>query len=213
MTKSGNYTFLVLLILLAALTVPAFYHSYWSGSLDIKGVSAAKTGNILAQLAFYALVVERVTEMYVNSMFSNDKARINRLYAKEERELEGKKALLESINPHMATNEKTSKLQDDVLEAERKLSARRAEVDADGQWVMLQDVIKKHARIFGILTGCVLGLVGIRFLGSISDGQALSAYQQKLLLGTDVVLTGLLLSGGANSLHPLINRLQKIGST
>jgi len=210
--KSSNYTFLVICILLAAMIIPAFYHSYWSGSLDIKNVSAAKTGNVLAQLAFYALVVERVSEMYVNSMFSNDKAQINRLYAKEDRAFQRVQSLKEGLNPLTVSKESVIKYDKEVIAAAADLSMRRAEVDADGKWVMLQDKIQKHARIFGILTGCVLGLVGIRFLGSISDGQALSTYQKKLLLGTDVLLTGLLLSGGANSLHPLINRLQKLGA-
>ena len=210
--KPRNYTFLVICILLAAMIIPAFYHTYWSGSLDIKNISAAKTGNVLAQLAFYALVVERVTEMYVNSMFSNDKAQINRLYAKEERALQSAQFLKDGLNPLAASEESIVEYDQKVFDAAAELSLRRAEVDADGKWVMLQDTIQKHARIFGILTGCVLGLVGIRFLGSVSDGQALSTYQEKLLLGTDVLLTGLLLSGGANSLHPLINRLQKLGA-
>ena len=71
--------------------------------------------------------------------------------------------------------------------------------------------IKKHASVFAILLGIILGLIGARVFGSISSGETLSGFQSALLAGTDVLLTGLLLAGGAEGLHPLLNKVKSLG--
>jgi len=207
--NNRNYIFWIIIILGTGFLLPIVFASEWRGVLDIKNITAGKTGNILAQLALYALVVERVTEVYINTTFNKYKADLKKLDAVETRKVHILQTTYKSQQNALEEQKQTLTA---LNAAKLDLEKKRQDANVDAQWIDLTNRIKKHASIFGMLVGIALALVGARVLGSVAASETLSTHQSTLLAGADVLITGMLLAGGAEGLHPLLNKVKSLTS-
>jgi len=162
----------------SGIAIPMFFPDTFYNSLQLNLIPASQTGNLLAQLIFYALIIERITEIFVDTSFSSQKASIEAQYVNEKEGFEAASKELEETQ--------------------------------------LAEKIRLSAIVFSISIGILLALVGVRILGVLVDpiaNEALSdiPFQNTLRNGTDVMITGLLLAGGAAGLHPIINQLKRFG--
>ena len=230
---------LIAVILLGFGLVPFLYPSEFSNGLQIHMLKATQSGNMLTQLTLYALIVERVTEVYSNAVFSGDKNRLEVKVMKEERKANRLGAILQKMPPDVAMTAAHS-ITDELRRVEDEISKIKDDKFAKSL-IDLDRRIVLHTTFFAIGIGLLISLVGVRVISSlvqiVSDSApSLTAndaektitgvstnpkailevnefgLQSKLRGTVDVVLTGLLLAGGAKGLHPIINQVKKLNA-
>ena len=199
----------------SGIAIPMLFPDTFYNSLQLNLIPASQTGNLLAQLIFYALIIERITEIFVDTSFSSQKASIEAQYVNEKEGFES--ASKEFAETHLATDSLEYKtLAAELKDAKSKLDSKKIDSKINQKWSELTEKIRISAIVFSISIGILLALVGVRILGVLVDPLAEEAlsdipFQNTLRNGTDVMITGLLLAGGAAGLHPIINQLKKFG--
>lgn len=211
-----NKSFLgILTLVLTSIAIPMVFPETFYNSLQLNKIPASQTGNVLAQLIFYAVIIERITEIFVDSSFSGQKARIEAHYINEKEELEIAAKELEQT--HLDPNSNDYKaLVNSLSAAKSKLGTKKLNSKINEKWSTLTEKIRINAILFSISMGILLALVGVRILGVLEapiEGEFPEKipFQNTLRNGTDVMITGLLLAGGAAGLHPIINQLKRFG--
>jgi hypothetical protein len=212
----NNRLFGIIALILGGISIPMFFPTTFYNALELHKIPASQTGNLLAQLVFYALVIERITEIFIDASFSGQKTSIKSGYIYEQRRVEAALKSFETMNHLEAESEKYLSLANSVTEAKEKLEAKKVAVKANERWLNLTGKVRLAAIIFSITLGILLALVGVRILGVLVppiEGELPSKvpFQSSLRNATDVMITGLLLAGGAAGLHPIINQLKKFG--
>ncbi len=198
----------ILVILVIGFTVPMFYKGDFSAPLNLHDISFKQTINLLAQLVFYALIIERITEVYVDSVFSSQKAEIKAIYINELEDLEREKERLTELDAQMSVT-LFKKQQKRVQSALENLDNKKDDEKINIRWLNLTNTIREHAIIFSLVCGVLLSLVGINMLSSLTTAEIASdSLQASLRTSVDVIMTGLLLAGGAAGIHPIINKLK-----
>lgn len=206
-----------LALILTGISIPILFPSTFYTALELQKIPASQTGNLLAQLVFYALIIERITEIFIDTSFSGQKTAIKTMYVYEEEGLKMARKSFGTMNPLDAETDKYQVLANAVTLAENKLEAKRVTTKANERWFDLTGKIKISAILFSVSLGILLAMVGVRILGVLVPPLEFVAtnktipFQASLRTGVDVVITGLLLAGGAAGLHPIINQLKKFG--
>lgn len=203
-------------LILGGISIPMFFPSTFYNALELHKIPASQTGNLLAQLVFYALIIERITEIFIDSSFSGQKSDIKSMYTYEEQNLESASKDFASLSHLDVGSEKYQGLANAVTAAQEKLNSKKIAMKANERWFELTGKIRITAILFSIFLGILLALVGVRILGTLippieSPSSMKIPFQNALRNGTDVMVTGLLLAGGAAGLHPIINQLKKFG--
>jgi len=201
-----------LLVLIIGFSIPIFYKGDFSAPLNLHDISFKQTINLLAQLVFYALIIERITEVYVDSVFSSQKAGIKATYLNELDDLERERERLTELDAKKSVDLYTEQ-QKRVQSALWKLDSKKDDENINLQWLNLTNTIREHAIIFSLVCGVLLSLVGINMLSSLTTGEIASgSLQATLRTSVDVIMTGLLLAGGAAGIHPIINKLKNFAA-
>jgi len=200
-----QYTLVVGLILIA-FGLPQIWPALFSDSLDLTSRSAAKTGNLLTQIIFFALLIERATEVYVSSAFgTKQKALQSQDWAERKKLAHLERLLNESLHASDTVTRKT--LIDEVLKAQKTLKTKQVDMDIDPQWTKLKQKVETHTTVFALGLSLLISLVGVRvFDGLTENANSLS----NLVSGTDVIITGLMMAGGAKGLHPIMNMVKSL---
>jgi len=212
----------VAVILLVFSAVTLISHDSFSAGLPVHALRASQTGNMLAKLMLYALIVERVTEVYQHAVFSQQKTELAAKTWSEEERVERLKFMFSRMASDVAMSTGNS-VAEELRNAEKDLAHVRTD-ELKKKAIKLDRRIVIHTTIFAIIAGLFISLVGVRVINSLmqipadpsvgaaasTGAESASNIQAKLRSAVDVIITGLLLAGGAKGLHPIINRVKKL---
>lgn len=213
----NNRLISVIILVLAGVSIPMMFPATFYNALELQKISAQQTGNLLAQLVFYALIIERITEIFIESSFTNQKTGIKATYVYEEESYERAAKAFQKVTLLEVGVEKYNSMEKSLSAAKENLETKKSNAKANERWLELTGKIKLAAILFSISLGVLLALVGVRILGTLVPPLEFGApdkdipFQTSLRTGVDVMITGLLLAGGAAGLHPIINHLKKFG--
>ena len=185
---------------------------------------------ILLAIGLVAVIIERAVEVYVSKRYDPEKARLRRPLSRAEVKIvKTEQALAEErqrrlVSSRSFTTEEQEHLQKLIREAEQA----RAEYDtADEQtWLPLYKLRASKIRTASFLSlafGALASLCGVRVLGQFLPTEngnisgTLAETSQAFQLGafrvTDVILTALLLAGGADGIHKIISSFKSFRTT
>ena len=212
----NNRLFGIIVLILAGVSVPMFFPSTFYNALELHKIPASQTGNLLAQLVFYALVIERITEIFIEASFSGQKTEIKSKYIYEQKSVDAAIKSFKTMSHLNAESEEYVTLAKKVTTAKENLEVKKIAVRANEHWLNLTGKIRLTAIVFSVVIGISLALVGVRMLGVLvtpitAEPPTKIPVQASLRNAMDVMITGLLLAGGAAGLHPIINQLKKFG--
>lgn len=181
--------------------------------IPLEQVGPEEVGKVFLVLIFVALVIERATEVYVNTSLEPETQPLFREVMKKESKVRTARAALNAerqapgANKTMITRKETD-LDNAIaeLKQERKIATPK-----------LSEKKSKTASRTGIV-GAVLGVLaavaGVRTLAPFLPGGEFpanaSGFQQGLFGAVDVFLTGALLAGGADALHQIVKRFLQL---
>lgn len=192
--------------------------------LSLRGLEAAELGTLFLALMFTALVIERAVEVYVSNRYDPEEMNIQR----DIREAQQRLTLLEealarevaqpgppSGDPSSAAASKDKSdtiagLRREVVDARE--AVRTAKVAALNDQIDLETRKTAAAGAIATVLGVVAASAGIRIFGQfveLEDGgmpAALTgtAYQLTWFRFGDVLLSALVLAGGADGIHQLV---------
>ncbi|MEM0987757.1 MAG: hypothetical protein AAGK00_02680 [Pseudomonadota bacterium] len=194
--------------------------------IDLEKLKAADLGELFLTLIFTALVIERAVEVLANNLYGTQELQESHRLRLAEQELAVQDARLTTAiamevpaSGDAAAREAAVQAKDDAIAAARdRVKAANEEVSkARGATRGQLDKISIAKSYFAALAATILGaaaaIVGVRVLGQfLSDDTALVGSQLHYFTLVDVVLTALLLAGGADGIHQLVkNFLGKRG--
>lgn len=165
---------------------------WMTGELTFSALSMASVSQILTNLLFVALVLERALEVFITAYRQPGRASFD----------VNIKRISKEIN-------KVNGMPDGTVLAgggtkEDKLLALAAERQPHEEKL---ETYKSHTGVLALRAGLMLGLltaaVGYRALAAVVDSGALSGLQASAYTFIDVLLTGGLLAGGSKGIHAL----------
>ena len=166
-----NYYYFIAM-LVATFSLVAFT-PYFTGYLNLKAISAGQTGALLAQMTFYAVIVERVTEILVKMKYSEEKKMEKIKVATEAGAFKTAQAELAAVNvytpsaaPMIATL--SQKVDDTRVELQRVKALNNTDIAE----VELKAKAKKFAILTSTVLGILLALIGVRIFGTLSIVEA-----------------------------------------
>ncbi len=165
---------------------------FMTANLTFAALNLSSVSQILTNLLFVALVIERALEVYITAYRQPGRANFDVNIKRISKEIE-----------------KVNKMPDGTTLAggitkEDKLLELAAELKPHAEQI---EIYKSHTRVLALRAGLVLGLltaaVGYRALGTVVEAGALSGFQLSAYAFIDVLLTGGLLAGGSKGIHSL----------
>ena len=226
--KNISLAAIVATLIVAAVSA---YHGFVEVNLD--QLEAAEVGTLFLTLIFVALVIERAVEVYINNRYGVEELQESRgiRLARQKLALEEQALAAEAARQVPAGGDATATLiledkRDAVAEARRRVQEARDKVrsEKEAARAKLDDVSTRKAAAAGALAtvlGVAASAAGVRVLGQfLPVDQAsgaltgpLAAADAKFQLAcfrfVDVVLTALLLAGGADGIHQIVKDFLK----
>ena len=214
--------FTISLIIPAAIAAAIFLEF---SPISLTGLQASDVGTKFLTLLFMALVIERSVEIYIKNRFGADEATLEKPARSAARSVRAYEAALEAASAAVvptAANATETKAAvktkyDQVTAIQTKLDdARTALLDAkkDGEADMqsLKAKKKRAATIAALLLSLAVAVVGLRILAQFVPTETVEnveaavngAVQLQAFNAIDILVTALLLSGGAEGIHQLI---------
>lgn len=227
MNKPFDFMYRWLLIILSgAMAVIAAFLNFTA--IDLLDRSATDIGAQLLTLIFFALVIERAVEIYVNGQFgppelaarrgiriASNKVKILETALEQESLLALPQADTDDLRLMLADRQKAVKSTREALEIARR---ELLEVQTESQEKLEKvraDKVAAAARVAVGLSLLVSG-AGVRVFSQflpMKDGAvdpvflaALPDNQGAFFVAVDVVVTALLLAGGADGIHQIMKR-------
>ena len=246
-----NFFVVGILLILGTSALVAF-SNFFTGHLNLKAITAGQTGALLAQMTFYAIIVERITEVLLNLKYAGRRKNEGVKIAVETGALKVAQAeLAEARRSTSSAAPLIDTLSQQVSERFNDLQSARKTNGTEEELMKIKADSQKFALLVSVFFGLLLGLVGVRIFGSLTvvdtnfipdesqirqvikgipnlkgsqdtvsrdmilalseikdqkDGTiGMDNIQKKMFQGLDVIVTGLLLAGGASGLHPILN--------
>ncbi|MEM7472064.1 MAG: hypothetical protein AAF340_11995 [Pseudomonadota bacterium] len=190
--------------------------------ISLSGLEAQELGTKFLSLIFMALVIERAVEIYVKNRFSEEEAGLkqaSRIAATTVRTYkDALTAAAAAVLPAIDTEAETSAALDakynHVGALQKKLETARSQLlkaksDAEPKLQSLSARKKKAATIAALALSLGVSVVGLRILAQFVPDLPLNTsvngtYQLQAFQAIDIILTALLLSGGADGIHQLL---------
>jgi hypothetical protein len=204
--------------LLGALAAGFWFSRFTAIGLD--KVGPEEVGKVFLALIFVALVIERATEVYVNTSLEPEKQQhLQQVRATEVKVQTARGALNVERQSPAPSGAMISQREGALDLAIQELEAQKRA--AEPKLIDHRSKTIRQTSIVATVLGVLIAVVGVRTLApSLPDGgfpSAASDLQQGLFAAVDVLITGALLAGGADALHQLIKRFiqfagQKEGS-
>ena len=189
--------------------LPHIWPLTFTQAIDLSNRPATDTGNLLTQIMFFALLIERATEVYILSAFGAEQRVLQSKDLAQRNALDRAKRLLkESLQTSDSNVRKT--LIDEVFKAEQQLTIKQSEPETETQLIDFKQKVGTHSTVVAVGLSLLVSLVGVRVFGGLIDADASITLRTKLVSGTDVIITGLMLAGGAKSLHPVMNLITSL---
>ncbi len=165
---------------------------FMTGELTFSALNMSRVSQILANLLFVALVIERALEVYITAYRQPGRAGFDVNIKRISREI----AKVKDMPDGTVLAGGTSK-EDKLLELAAELKPHTEHLET----------YKSRSGVLALRAGLVLGLltaaVGYRALGAVVESGALSGFQLSAYAFIDVLLTGGLLAGGSKGIHSL----------
>jgi hypothetical protein len=176
----------------SALGIALIAALFMTGELTFAALTLARVSQILTNLLFVALVVERALEVYITAYRQPGRASFDVNIKRISKEIGKVKAMPDGTTLAGGTTK-----EDKLLELTAELKPHEEELET----------YKSHTGVLALRAGLVLGLltaaVGYRALGAVVDAGALTGFQTSAYAFIDVLLTGGLLAGGSKGIHSL----------
>ncbi|MEM6409196.1 MAG: hypothetical protein AAF700_12360 [Pseudomonadota bacterium] len=195
--------------------------------ISLTGLDATDLGTKFLSLIFIALVIERAVEIYIKNRFSEDEAALkqaSRVAASAVKTykdaLEATAAtILPNIGPEADVQAAVEAKYDHVAQLKERLEESRlklldAKSKAEPKLRALAARKKRAATIAALAMSLAVAIVGIRILtqfvpvpdtGTLELADMVTGdYQLQAFQAIDIILTALLLSGGADGIHQLV---------
>ncbi len=178
-------------------------------------------GQHLLTLAFLALLIERAVEVYLNNAYGKREMKelqgvrsAQRTVEIIETALDDELARAVPVTASEAANETAANqkvaLVDDVRIKlrEAKKAKLKAEMDALPNRQKLRVEKSASAATAATFLGAVMALVGVNTLSQVVviDAETVPAFQQNMFSAVDISVTALILAGGSDGIHQIINR-------
>jgi hypothetical protein len=179
-------------------------------AIDLKDVTPANIGEVFLTLVFVALVIERSTEVYVNTSLEPVKqTHLDKVRA-EAAKVRAARTALEAERKSQAPAESLLTVKEATL-AGALQDLEKATVEAEPGLIRIQNKIARRAGLVAAALGVLIALVGVRALHPFLPSQVGfgGAFQEGLFEAVDVLVTGALLAGGADGLHKIVERFLK----
>ncbi|MEM9584628.1 MAG: hypothetical protein AAGA08_16075 [Pseudomonadota bacterium] len=219
-------------LIIAAAILAAVYLEF--SEISLTGLGAQDLATKFLSLAFMALVIERAVEIYIKNRFSDEEATLKRdlrLAATSVRVYKDALAataatVVPSVSSEAETTAAVAAKYDHVDDLRQKLETSRdtlldAKRKAEPHLQALQASKKRAATIAALLLSLAVAIVGLRILAQFIPPETLatgttaavarsvtdtvtSQFQVQAFHAIDIILTALLLSGGADGIHQLV---------
>ncbi|MEM9670432.1 MAG: hypothetical protein AAF950_16040 [Pseudomonadota bacterium] len=202
--------FVPLVIGIIGAVVSAIWHASFA-SIELDEVTPEQVGQLFLSLIFVALVIERATEVYLNTSIQPEKE----LLLTEVKALQMQvRTAREALNiERMAASSNAAMISDREQSLDVAIhQLNSAKSTAAPSLHKLSNKAQKEAAIVTMLLGIIAAIVGIRTLNPFVPDEGFAAFtnvQKSLVAGVDVLLTGALLAGGADALHQIVRRFIK----
>ncbi len=216
----------IFLIIAAAIAAAAYLDF---SEISLTGLGAQDLATKFLSLAFMALVIERAVEIYIKNRFSDEEATLKqsaRIAATSVRTYkDALQATAAAIVPAISTEETAAAVTakyDHVAALQDKLETARTQLlqakgEAEPALQELHARKKRAATIAALLLSLAVAIVGLRVLAQFIPAGTLQtveatvkgAYQAQAFHAIDIILTALLLSGGADGIHQLVKDFLK----
>ncbi|HKK37410.1 MAG TPA: hypothetical protein VJ994_14030 [Paracoccaceae bacterium] len=184
-------------------------------------LNAGDVGTVFLALVLAALVIERAVEVYVGNVFDGDEARLTNPQRQKRAEYERIRAALDSETNRargasaedregLRTSDALDKLRGEADRARRELD--RLRVEAADDLMALKTRKAQVSSAAATVLGALVAAVGLRVLGGLApedELKCLDAAQRFWFDGVDVLLTALLLAGGADGIHNVLGDFLK----
>jgi hypothetical protein len=193
--------------------------------ISLTGLDASDVGTKFLTLLFMALVIERSVEIYIKNRFGTKEAELQQPTRIAARAVKAHKDALEAASAAVlpaAANATETKAAvkakyDQVASLQTKLDTARADLltakeDAEAGLQNLKSKKKRAATIAALFLSLAVAVVGLRVLAQLVPEQTVEsvaaavngALQMQAFSAIDILITALLLSGGADGIHQLI---------
>ncbi|MEO1688431.1 MAG: hypothetical protein AAFU61_11050, partial [Pseudomonadota bacterium] len=185
-------------------------------AFDFDKLSGANVGALFLTAIFTALVIERAVEVFVNTRFGAEEAKLKRPLLELSRDLtrlnEAKDAEMSRYVDPTAAGDAARAARDDRIDTLRERSdatrLRLNDMEREQSPALSELQLKKQrsAAAMAMLLGGAAAGVGVRVLEGLTSAElrgdgGLDDFQLALFAFVDVVLTALLLAGGADGIH------------
>ncbi|MCY4337161.1 MAG: hypothetical protein OXC60_21135 [Litoreibacter sp.] len=192
--------------------------------ISLTGLEATDLGTKFLTLIFMALVIERAVEIYLKNRFSEEESRLKQASRVAASAVKTYKEALEAtaatvlpnIGPDADVQAAIEAKYDHVAQLKERLEESRltlldAKSKAEPKLRALAARKKRAATIAALALSLAVAIVGIRILtqfvptGTLPIAETVKgAYQAQAFQAIDIILTALLLSGGADGIHQLV---------
>ncbi len=184
-------------------------------------LNAGDVGTLFLALALAALVIERAVEVYVGNVFDADQARLtdpqrqkraqyDRIRDALDNETRRARGASADDRLEMNTSEALDKLRAEADRTRRELD--RLRVEAADDLMALKTRKAQVSSAAATALGALVAAVGLRVLGGLAPEAELARLQEAQRFwfdGVDVLLTALLLAGGADGIHSVLGDFLK----
>lgn len=184
-------------------------------------LNAGDVGTVFLALLLAALVIERAVEVYVGNVFDGDEAQLVNPQRQKRAEYERIREALDNETKRargafaddqrdLSTGEAIDKLRVEADRARRELD--RLRVEAADDLMALKTRKAQVSSAAATALGALVAAVGLRVLGGLApeaELEQLEAGQRFWFDGVDVLLTALLLAGGADGIHSVLGDFLK----
>lgn len=190
------------------------------GAINFDGLKSVNAGALLLGALFTALLIERAVEVVANNRFavkefkatqSINTARQAVTIAEGALKHEAELRLADASSPSAAplVTQKAGvmvDLRENLKDARTELN--RTKSNARPEIEVIRHQKQTFAATFATVLGALAAIAGVRILGQFVEGEiveqfAVGSFQLNLFFFADIVLTALLLAGGADGIHEL----------
>lgn len=185
-------------------------------SVDYTTATASSVATQLLSLVFVALVIERAVEVVVNNRYGQEELVANRDIRLARAQVDAADAAISSEMARIATSGNSSQSDAALQVLRSKLDAANTkllETKRKAQPVLERIHIRKRgtATVASLSFGLLVAVAGVHIFSNLVTAKPpAGSLQLDIFLFADIVVTAMLLAGGADGIHQIIKSFTAI---
>lgn len=218
----GNNRYLPVGTILIMLAIGCIAQYWGVVSLTIKDISTEQIFSLLLSLIFIAIIIERAVEVFISNTFDSQELEASRNVRLMTQRLETLQETLKAETSHVipislsgvqpdavATDHATAvqALRENIKSLDQELVALRAVANKELETIRIRKI--NTASTLALIMGFGVALTGaghvISNITSLTND--VTPFQNFIIGVADIMLTGLLLAGGADGIHKVFKTL------